>query len=237
MASEGTKKYFWLKLKKDFFDQHQIKVLKSMRNGRIYALIYIELMLESVSHEGKLRLSDKLPYDENTLSAVIGEDKKMLSNALNVLLDLGLVEQWSDGTYYIKEVEKLIGCETKEALRKRDYREKTKGTLLGQCPTQDGTNLGQSHPESRVKSLESRDKSLDYLSSSSKNLKSIWGNILSDASKLDEAEEEMKKAIFATGIYPSIEKYEEIFNHVVSDNISNIPAYITKALKNSGGNK
>ena len=81
MASEGTKKYFWLKLKKDFFDQHQIKVLKSMRNGRIYALIYIELMLESVSHTGELRFSDDLSYDMNTLSAVIGEDKKMLSNA------------------------------------------------------------------------------------------------------------------------------------------------------------
>ena len=189
MASEGTKKYFWLKLKKDFFDQHQIKVLKSMRNGRIYALIYIELMLESVSHSGELRFSDDLSYDMNTLSAVIGEDKKMLSNALDVLEKLGLVEHLSNGTYYIKEVEKLIGCETKEALRKRDYREKTKGTLLGQCPTSDGTNLGQSHPESRVKSLESRDKSLDYLSSSSKNLKSIWGNILSDTSKLDEAEE------------------------------------------------
>lgn len=235
MASEGTKKYFWLKLKKDFFDQHQIKVLKSMKNGRIYALIYIELMLESVSHSGELRFSDDLSYDMNTLSAVIGEDKKMLSNALDVLEKLGLVEHLSNGTYYIKEVEKLIGCETKEALRKRDYREKTKGTLLGQCPTQDGTNLGQCHPESRVKSLESREKSLEYLSSSSKKLKSTWGNILADTSKLDETEEEMKKAIFATGIYPSIEKYEEIFNHVVSDNISNVPAYITKSLKNSGG--
>ena len=47
----------------------------------------------------------------------------------------------------------------------------------------------------------------------------------------------MKKAILATGIYPSNEKYEEIFNHIVTDNISNVPAYITKALKNSGGNK
>lgn len=237
MASEGTKKYFWLKLKKDFFDQHQIKVLKSMRNGRIYALIYIELMLESVSHEGKLRLSDKLPYDENTLSAVIGEDKKMLSNALNVLLDLGLVEQWSDGTYYIKEVEKLIGCETKEALRKRDYREKTKGTLLGQCPTSDGTNLGQSHPESRDKRLEIRDKRLDILSSFSSKIKSSWSNIGEDMEKLEYVEDEMKKGVSSTGIIPDYEKYEEIFNHLLLDKISNPQAYIAKSLKNSGGTK
>ena len=142
-----SKRYYWLKLKKDFFQQHQIKVLKALPNGRLYALIYLELMAESTSHEGELRFSKLLPYDTVTLASVIDEDKDNLEKAIETLAKLELVEILDDGTIYMNEVSRLLGSETGSAQRKRDYRERI-GTMSQNCPI-----------EYRDKSKETREKS------------------------------------------------------------------------------
>ena len=122
MSANDGKRYYWLKLKKDFFQQHQIKVLKALPNGRLYALIYVELLAESTSHEGELRFSRMLPYDTVTLSAVIDEDKDNLEKAIEALERLELVEILDDGTIYMREIERLIGSETGQTQRKRQAR-------------------------------------------------------------------------------------------------------------------
>lgn len=133
MADNDSKRYYWLKLKKDFFQQHQIKVLKAMPNGRLYALIYLELLAESTSHNGELRYSQMLPYDLNTLASVIDEDVDNLKCAIDVLTKLELVEILEDKTIYMKELNKMIGSETGSAKRKREYRKQI-GTLSPKCP-------------------------------------------------------------------------------------------------------
>lgn len=122
MADSDGKRYYWLRLKKDFFHQHQIKVLKSLPNGRLYALIYLELMAESTSHEGQLRYSKLLPYDIVTLSAVIDEDKDNVEKAIETLCNLELVEILDDGTIFLCDLQKLIGSETGSAERKRSLK-------------------------------------------------------------------------------------------------------------------
>ena len=63
-----AKKYYWLKLQKDFFKRHDIRVLEEQENGKDYVLFYLKLLLESVSHEGHLRFNDTIPYDEKNVS-------------------------------------------------------------------------------------------------------------------------------------------------------------------------
>ncbi|MBR2653988.1 MAG: phage replisome organizer N-terminal domain-containing protein [Lachnospiraceae bacterium] len=120
MSDSDSKRYYWLRLKKDFFHQHQIKVLKSLPNGRLYALIYLELMAESTSHEGQLRYSKLLPYDIVTLAAVIDEDKDNVEQAVKTLVQLELVEILDDGTIFLRDLCKLIGSETGQTIRKRE---------------------------------------------------------------------------------------------------------------------
>lgn len=119
-----------MKLKKDFFQQHQIKVLKSLPNGRLYALIYLELLAESTTHNGELRYSQMLPYDTVTLSAVIDEDKDNVEKAIETFVNLELVEILDDGTIYMLEINRLIGSETGQTIRKRESRIKNEGKLL-----------------------------------------------------------------------------------------------------------
>ena len=147
MADNDSKRYYWLKLKKDFFQQHQIKVLKSLPNGRLYALIYLELLAESTSHEGELRYSQLLPYDVVTLAAVIDEDKDNVEKAIETLMNLELVELLDDGTIYMREIQRLIGSETGQTIRKREAK------------IESGKSVVNFTPEIRDKSKEIRDKS------------------------------------------------------------------------------
>lgn len=148
MSANDGKRYYWLKLKKDFFQQHQIKVLKALPNGRLYALIYVELLAESTSHEGELRFSRMLPYDTVTLAAVIDEDKDNLEKAIEVLERLELVEILDDGTIYMREIERLIGSETGQTQRKRQAR------------IEGGKSRVKLTPEIRDKSEEKRVKNI-----------------------------------------------------------------------------
>lgn len=151
MAETDSKRFYWLKLKKDFFQQHQIKVLKSLPNGRLYALIYLELMAESTSHEGELRYSKLLPYDIITLSAVIDEDKDNVEKAIDTLEKLELVEILDDGTVYMNQVARLIGSETGQTIRKRQAK-------LG-----GGKSYLKNTQENRAKSLEKRVKNKENI--------------------------------------------------------------------------
>ena len=153
MAEKTEKRFYWLKLKKNFFQQHQIKVLKSLPNGRLYALIYLELMAESTSHEGELRYSKMLPYDIVTLSAVIDEDKDNVEKAIETLINLELVEILDDGTIYLNEVKRMVdsAVDNDNANRQRRFREKQKAKEL-ECYDSVTKNN---------ESIEYRDKSID----------------------------------------------------------------------------
>ena len=201
-------------------------------------------MLESVSHEGYLRLSESKPYDLNTLSAVISEDKKTLAKALEVLMEMGMIELLEDGTYYIKEVNQSVGCETKEAQRKRDYRNKNTGTKLGQCPTENETNLGLCHLESRDKSIESRDKSLEYrdksieekryyYSSSLTHQEFLLKDLFDCADYVAEVKNKVLEECMSTQILLSKEFVENLFSHLVMyrNEIKNIDQYIKKSIE------
>lgn len=117
-----AKKFYWLKLQKDFFKRHDIRIIENMPNGKDYILFYLKLLLESVSHEGELRFSDTIPYDENMLSTITNTNIDVVRAAMQVFKSLEMIEVYDDKTIYMVEVEKMIGSETKWAEKKRDYR-------------------------------------------------------------------------------------------------------------------
>lgn len=182
MADNDKKRYYWLKLKKDFFQQHQIKVLKSLPNGRLYALIYLELLAESTSHNGELRYSQTLPYDIITLSAVIDEDKDNVEKAIETLINLELVEILDDSTIYMREIERLIGSETGSAERQRIHRAKVKEiesvTMSQKC-----------HLEYRDKSIDIRDKKEIYKERKHKH--GTYNNVLLSDEELEKLKNEI----------------------------------------------
>lgn len=122
-------KFYWLKLKKDFFKRHDIKIVKSMPNGKDYILFYMQLLLESIDHEGALRFSETIPYDENMLSTITDTNIDIVRSAMKIFTQLGMIEVLDDHTIYMCEVSKMIGSETAAAGRKRAQRERDAARL------------------------------------------------------------------------------------------------------------
>lgn len=118
-----TKKYFWLKLKRDFFKRHDIQIIEAMENGKDYILFYLKLLCESVDHEGNLRFSEQIPYNDKMLATITNTNIDIVRSAINVFTELNMMDILDDGTYFMGEVQKMIGYETKWAEKKRRQRE------------------------------------------------------------------------------------------------------------------
>lgn len=134
MAENG--KFYWLKLKRDFFKRHDIRIIEEMPNGKDYILFYLKLLLESVDHEGSLRFSDTIPYNEQMLSVVTNTNIDIVRSAMKLFIELNMMSIYDDQTIYMNEVDKLIGSETRWAEKKRLQRAKGDNvpTLSSGCP-------------------------------------------------------------------------------------------------------
>lgn len=133
-----SKKYYWLKLKRDFFKRHDIRIIEEMPNGKDYVLFYLKLLLESVDHEGTLRFSDTIPYNEQMLSVVTNTNIDIVRSAMKLFIELHMIDVFDDQTIYMNEVEKYIGSETQWAEKKRLQRAKEDNVpkLSSNCPTE-----------------------------------------------------------------------------------------------------
>lgn len=125
-----VKKYYWLKLKRDFFKRHDVRIIEEMPNGKDYILFYLKLLLESIDHEGELRFSDTIPYNENMLSVITNTNIDIVRSAMRVFVELNMIEMFDDQTIFMVETQRLIGSESASAERVRKYR---KNQQLLQC--------------------------------------------------------------------------------------------------------
>lgn len=128
------KKYYWLKLKKDFFKRHDIQIIESMDNGKDYILFYLKMLVESVDHEGNLRFNDTIPYNEKMLATITNTNIDIVRGAMKVFTGLSMMEVLADETIYMNEVQKMLGTETYWAEQKRKQRELESQKKIGQCP-------------------------------------------------------------------------------------------------------
>ena len=127
-----SKKFYWLKLNRNFFKRHDIRIIEEMQNGKDYVLFYLKLLLESIDHEGSLRFSDTIPYNEQMLSVITNTNVDIVRSAMKLFAELNMVEIFDDQTIYMAEVEKMIGSasDNDAANRQRRCRERKKQEAL-----------------------------------------------------------------------------------------------------------
>lgn len=128
--AEKDKRYYWLKLKRDFFKRHDIKIVESLPNGKEYILFYLKLLCESVDHDGNLRFSDKIPYSEEMLATITNTNVDIVRSAVKLFSQLDMIDIMDDGTYFMNQVEDMIGSETYWAEKKRVQRQQENTLLL-----------------------------------------------------------------------------------------------------------
>ena len=122
-----NKRYYWLKLKEDFFEEDAVEWLEDQENGKEYCLFYLKLCLKSIRTDGVLiRNVGKLliPYDAKKLAEMTRTDIDTVIVAMELLKKIGLVEVMDDGALYMSQLETMVGSESGSAARMRKMRAK-----------------------------------------------------------------------------------------------------------------
>lgn len=122
----AQKRYYWLKLKEDFFNDIRMKRLRKISAGSTYTIIYLKLLLLSLKDEGKLYFEKVDDTFIQELSLIIDETEDDIMLTLQYLQKVGLLEVISEDEYFLTELPSLIGSETDWAAKKRKYREQQK---------------------------------------------------------------------------------------------------------------
>ena len=122
MAKYDATKFYWLQLREDFFDEDAIDWLEEQPNGKEYSLFYLKLCVKSLRTNGVLirRVGNMLlPYDHVKLGELTKTSPDTVIVAMNLLLQIGLVERLENGELYLTQVENMIGSQSKGAFKKQ----------------------------------------------------------------------------------------------------------------------
>ena len=122
----AERKYYWIKLKKDFMNSDAVDFLMSQKNGAEYVVLYQMLCLMTVKTNGKLerQLNEVIiPYDAEKIQ----RDTKYFNidtvrNALQLYIHLGLIYKDDNGCLSIADYENIVGSESGSAERVRRFR-------------------------------------------------------------------------------------------------------------------
>lgn len=163
-------RYYWIRLKTDFFDRDEIDFLMSQDNGCQYVVLYQMLCLRSANTNGELarRAGDVIiPYD---VKKIVRDTKYFDIDTVTVALELfkklGLIYLETNGMLVISGISQYIGSESASpaAIRKRRQRSREKLQSVTKCHDNGATN---NHVEiEREIEIRDRDKSIELKSES-----------------------------------------------------------------------
>ena len=161
-----NRKYYYLKLKENFYNSETMVILESMQDGLLYSNLLLKMYLMSLKSGGILMLNDHLPHTPQTIATFTRHQVGTVERALKVFLEFGLVEILNDGAYYMADIQLLIG-------QSADI-----------CPPYSRGDICP--PEIRDKRLDIRDKSIENREGESARTYGRYQNVfLSDGELAD----------------------------------------------------
>ena len=173
-----NKKYYYMRLKENFFDSDEMIILENMdnRDGIIYSNILLKLYLRSLKYEGRLMFNDRIPFNPQMLSTIVRHPVGVVEKALKAFVDLGLVEVMDNGAIYMLDIQNFIGKTSTEADRQREYQariakeKKVVRNLTGNI----GENFEKTTPELEIEiEIETELKKESEVASSNSNLQNL----------------------------------------------------------------
>ena len=126
-----NKKYYYMRLKEDFFNSEEIILLESMQDGYLYSNILLKMYLSSLKNEGRLMFNNIIPYNAQMIAIITRHQVGTVEKALEVFERLGLIDILDNGAIYMMNIQSYIGKSSTEADRIKEYRKKVQQEKLG----------------------------------------------------------------------------------------------------------
>ena len=119
-----NKKYYYIRIKENFFETEDMKLLQAMENGYLFSDILMKLYLASLKNDGKLMFKEHIPYSPKMIATITNHNIAIVEQALTRFTQLGLIEVLDNGAIFMVDIESLIGKSSSEGDRKREYRKR-----------------------------------------------------------------------------------------------------------------
>jgi predicted phage replisome organizer len=119
-----SKKYYYMKLKDDFFESEEIILLETLPDGLIYQNILLKMYCKSLKSEGRLMFNNVIPYNAEMIAKITRSQVGTVEKALDIFKQMGLIEVLDNGAIYMMNIQQFIGKSSTEADRKKQYRQR-----------------------------------------------------------------------------------------------------------------
>ena len=207
-----TKRYYWLKLQKTFFDRLEIIIIRESENGDTKLIIYQRMLLLSLENDGYLYYQGLKETLEEEISIILKEDVNTIKELVDQLKTTGLLLE--DGkNYYLTDVVSLTGSETDSARRMRELRERQqKASQCDTSVTESDTSVTQSKSNNKS-NIKSNNKSTKEETKKEINdfFERVWELYPKKAGKA-QVSDTRKKKLYQIGeeeLKRAIQRYED----------------------------
>ena len=212
-----AKKYYWLKLKEDFFRDKKIKKLRKIAGGDTYTIIYLKLQLLSLKKAGSIVFEGVEDTLAEELALDIDEDVDNVKVTLMFLIKNGLLEEVEQDHYVMTETIQCIGSESASAERVRKHRElkKEKEQKMLQCNAPVTTCNTEIEKREKKKEIENKSKDIYY---ENQELNSLFLEFIDLRKKLKavNSERAINTLLKQLSEYPDDIKYKMIEASIVN---------------------
>lgn len=127
----SNKRYYWLRLKDDFFITKEIKIIRKMPSGSEILIVLLKLQIAALKTGGLIEIDGICDSVEEELSIIIDEDPKVIKLALIALAKFHLIANTKDSDIEVLLHDDAIGSESASTIRAR----KSRANKALQCNT------------------------------------------------------------------------------------------------------
>lgn len=162
----SNKRYYWLQLNENFFDDDTISWIEEQESGKDYVLFYLKLCLKSLSNDGYLVRyvgQTLVPYDVKALAKLTNTEIDTVKVAMDIFIRIGLISRLDTGEIYMNQIDEMIGSETDSArrMRKKRVRDKQRNKLENKTPSQCDSDVQKSDTEIDIEIEKDIEKDID----------------------------------------------------------------------------
>lgn len=221
-------RYYWLKLKEDFFQQDPIEWLEEQENGKEYSLFYLKLCLKSLKNNGALvrQIGTKeVPYTLKKLAEITNTSVDVAKQAVEILKEIGLLVEADNGVLELPEVGNMVGNEAanNNALRQKRFRDKNSNAASN------ATSVTEPVTKGVTKSVTDSNASVTQRNADRNDTSNADSNAASNGTSVTENNESIEYRD------KSIDNYYDDDNNPISLNSLQEETY-SKAIKSKSNN-
>lgn len=190
-----AKRYYWLKLPKDFFEDKAIKRLRQIAGGDTYTIIYLKMLLKSMEDDGKLFYEGIEDTICEEIALDINESADDVQVTISYLEKKGLLVV-TDSEVELTRLTEMVGSETDKAELMRKLRSKANSnnvTEISNNVTKALPTVTKCYTEKEIEKEKSReDTEIDTKKKKKKSAKADLDGMINSFTENEELREALK---------------------------------------------